>query len=189
MTLARLLRHSALRQPQAVAVVDGAARLTYAELYARSTNLGLGFQRVGVRRGDRVLLVLRNRLEHVLAWWALQTIGGVATPVNFRLSPEELRYVLGDCGARVVLVEAGLAPAVREAAEGRDVQLIGVGDTLPKGTQPFASLESTSSGAPFVEHEDHAVGEQDLGLILYTSGTTGRPKGVPRTHKNGYAGA
>jgi 2-furoate---CoA ligase len=189
MTLAQLLRHSAVRQPQAVAVVDGAARLTYAELYGRATNLGLGFQRLGVRRGDRVLLVLRNRLEHVLAWWALPTIGGVAAPVNFRLSAGELRYVLDDCGARVVLVEAGPAPAVLEAVEGRDVHLIGVGDATPRGTQPFASLEGAGSGAPPLDLGDGAVGEQELSLILYTSGTTGRPKGVPRTHKNGYAGA
>ena len=70
MTLAALLERAALRRPHADAVVDGERRLTYAELAARARALAEGFRRLGVARGDRVLLVLRNRLEHVLAYWA-----------------------------------------------------------------------------------------------------------------------
>ena len=90
MTLAALLERAAHRRPHADAVVDGDRRLTYAELAARARALAEGFRRLGVNRGDRVLLVLRNRLEHVLAYWALQTLGGVPTPANFRLAPGEL---------------------------------------------------------------------------------------------------
>jgi len=86
-TLARLLELAALRWPGAEAVVDGDRRLTYAELHARARSLGAAFRDLGVGRGDRVLIALRNRLEHVLVYWALQTMGGVPTPVNFRLSP------------------------------------------------------------------------------------------------------
>jgi 2-furoate---CoA ligase len=123
----------------------------------------------------------------VLAWWALQIVGAAAVPVNFRLSAGELRYVLDDSAARAVLVEAGPAAAVAEAVRGRDVRLVAVGDTPLVGAVPFADLVvgAASRGVS----ESAAVTESDLSLILYTSGTTGRPKGVPRTHRNGAAGA
>ena len=100
MTLAQLLDRAALRHPEALAVVDGARRVTYAELASQAEALGRGFAGLGVGRGDRVLIALKNRLEHVLAYWALQTIGGVPAPANFRLAGGELRYVLEDCGVR-----------------------------------------------------------------------------------------
>jgi 2-furoate---CoA ligase len=162
--------------------VDGERRLTYAELDARARALGEGFRRLGVGRGDRVLLVVRNRLEHVLAYWALQIIGGVPTPVNFRLAPGELRYVLGDSGARVALCEPATAAALAEAADGANVRRVAVGEASA-GCVPFDELAASRPGA----RAD--VVDADLSLILYTSGTTGRPKGVPRTHRNHYAGA
>ncbi|HEX3179080.1 MAG TPA: AMP-binding protein [Methylomirabilota bacterium] len=182
MTLADLLQRAADRWPDAEAVVDDARRLTYAELSARTRALANGFRRLGVARGDRVLIVLRNRLEHVLAYWALQTLGGVPAPVNFRLTPAELRYVLEDSGARVALCEPGTADALAEASAGAPVRVVAVG-VAPPGALPFEELASAAPAAPA------SVGEQDLSLLLYTSGTTGRPKGVPRTHRNHYAGA
>ncbi|HEV8471443.1 MAG TPA: AMP-binding protein [Methylomirabilota bacterium] len=182
MTLAALLERAALRRPHAEAVVDGERRLTYAELATRARALGEGFRRLGVGRGDRVLIVLRNRLEHVLAYWALQAIGGVPAPVNFRLAAGELGYVLRDCGARVALCETSTAAALAEAAAGVDVRIVAVGDG-PAGALAFDEVAAARPGAP------GDVVERDLSLILYTSGTTGRPKGVPRTHRNHYAGA
>ncbi|HEV8586093.1 MAG TPA: AMP-binding protein [Methylomirabilota bacterium] len=183
MTLAGLLERAALRRPQAPAVVDGNRRLTYAELLARSRALAEGFRKLGVARGDRMLIVLRNRLEHVLAYWALQLLGGVAAPVNFRLAAGELRYVLHDSGARVALCEPSTAPALAEAAEGAAVRVVAVGQGGPPGALDFDEVAAARPGAP------PAVSESDLSLLLYTSGTTGRPKGVPRTHRNHYAGA
>ena len=183
MTLARLLELAARRWPEAEAVVDGGRRLTYAALHARAQSLGAGLRRLGVGRGDRVLIALRNRLEHVLAYWALQTMGGVPTPVNFRLAAAEMQYVLQDSGARVALFEADTAPAVLAAAGGRDVRLVwaGAAPARPAGAIAFDDLTG--------EADRPAPAESDLSLILYTSGTTGRPKGVPRTHGNHYAGA
>jgi len=146
-TLARLLELAALRWPQAEAVVDGDRRLTYAQLHARARSLGAAFHRLGVAPGDRVLIALRNRLEHVLAYWALQTIAAVPTPVNFRFAPAEMQYVLDDCGARVALYESATAPAMHAASEGRDLRLIFVGSAAaigsaaaPKGSVPFEAL-------------------------------------------------
>jgi 2-furoate---CoA ligase len=183
LTVADLLQRAALRRPDADAVVDGARRLTYAELAARAEALGAGFRKLGVGRGDRVLIALRNRLEHVLAYWGLQTIGGVPTPVNFRLTAGELRYVLEDCGARVALSETATANALAEAARGSSVTIVAIGSGAPAGAVAFAEVAATEASSPSV------IEERDLSLLLYTSGTTGRPKGVPRTHKNHYAGA
>lgn len=179
-----MLEQAGRRHPTADAVVDGRRRVTYAELVDQTTRLGHAFSRLGVNKGDRVLIVLKNRLEHVLAYWALQRIGGVPTPAGFRLAARELRYILDDCEASVVLFEAATADAVLEAAAGHPAQLVFVGDGAPPGSLPFAEL--LASGRAGAERD---VAEDDLSLILYTSGTTGRPKGVPRTHKNHVAGA
>jgi 2-furoate---CoA ligase len=181
-----MLEQAGLRRPAADAIVDGPRRLTYADLVDQATRLGRAFARLGVGKGDRVLLVLKNRLEHVLAYWALQTIGGVPTPAGFRLAAREIRYILDDCDASVVLFEAATAAAVLEAAAGHPARLVFVGDDGPAGSLPFAELlTSGAAGAG----PDRAPAEGDLSLILYTSGTTGRPKGVPRTHRNHVAGA
>jgi 2-furoate---CoA ligase len=185
-TLARLLARAALRRPDAIAVIDGPARLTYADLATRAACLGRGFRELGVGRGDRVLIALKNRIEHVLAFWALQMIGGVPAPVNFRLAGGELRYVLEDSGAGVALFEPATAAAVLEAADGWSGRLLFAGNEQPPpGALALADLQATGGATPL----DREPAEDDLSLILYTSGTTGRPKGVPRTHRNHHAGA
>ena len=158
-------------------------RLTYAELHARARALAAGFARLGVAKGDRILIVLKNRVEHVLAYWALQALGGVPTPVNHRLSSAELAYVLADSGARVVLCELATADAVLEATRDQSLRLVDVDGPPAAGALPFAELFDARGAAPPAPSDD------DLSLILYTSGTTGRPKGVPRTHRNHTAGA
>jgi len=183
MTLGHMLRRSARRRPEAEAVIHGRTRLTYAELETRTDALARGLARAGVARGDRVLIVLRNRVEHVLVYWALQKMGGVPTPVNFRLSPGELRYVLEDSGARLVFCEDATAQAVAAALPSRTVTLAHVGAAPPAGALPFDTLLNEGGRG------ETEVAATDLSLVLYTSGTTGRPKGVPRTHANHVAGA
>lgn len=183
MTLAQLLERAALRRPFSDAVVDGARRLTYSELNLQAKACSRGLTRLGVHRGDRVAIAVKNRLEHVITYWALQKIGAVATPVNFRLSSGEMRYVLDDCGASVVIFEPATRVAVLEAVRGHSLPFVFVGDDVPDGAIHFPSL---LAGGP---DPDAQVGEEDLSLLLYTSGTTGRPKGVPRTHRNHTTGA
>jgi 2-furoate---CoA ligase len=182
-TLARLLHRAAERRPEAVAVTDGARRLTFAELAEQAGAVGAGLRRLGVGRGDRVLIALRNRLEHVLVYWALQLIGGVAAPVNFRMAAGELRYVLDDSGATVAIGEDVTAAAIVEASRGWSGRLVFAGSGGPAGAVPFAEVAAARAEAS----PEPVAG--DLSLILYTSGTTGRPKGVPRTHRSHHAGA
>jgi 2-furoate---CoA ligase len=184
LTLAQLVDRAALRYPEAPAVVDGARRLTYAQLATQVAAVGRGLADLGVGTGDRVLIALKNRLEHVLVYWALQRIGGVPTPVNFRLAARELRHVLEDCGARVSVCEPATVTGMLEASEGWLGRLVTIGDDGPPGAIPFVELLG-SGGTP----REHVVSDRALSLLLYTSGTTGRPKGVPRTHRNHHAGA
>ena len=135
MTLGELLARAALRRPDAEAVVDGRRRLTYLELDRRATALALGLGRLAVGRGDRVLLALRNRLEHVVAYWALQKLGGVAVPVNFRLAANELRYLLDDSGARLAVFEESTSGPLLEATGGTHTDLVYVGDAPPSSSR------------------------------------------------------
>ena len=183
MTLAGLLERAALRRPSADAVIDGAARASYSELWQRAGDVAGGFGRLGIGKGDRVLIALKNRIEHVIAYWALQRLGAVPVPVNFRFATGEMAYVLEDSGARLALFEPGTSTAVLEAVGDRPVPRVFVGGDPPAGGVPWSELLAHRS-AP-----DVAVSEADLSLLLYTSGTTGRPKGVPRTHRNHAAGA
>jgi 2-furoate---CoA ligase len=165
--------------------VDGATRLSYAALHGQARLLGAALAGLGVAPGERVVIALRNRWEHVLAYWALQAIGGVAVPVNHRFAPAELAYVLADAGARVLLFERATAPAALEAARERPVRLVAVDDEPPPGAIPFRGLLADGAAAD----RPAPPAPRDLSVILYTSGTTGRPKGVPRTHANHAAGA
>src|SRR5207244_6489870 len=137
---AQLLERSALRRPDADAVVDGALRLSYIELHERALTLGAALARLGVAPGHRVLIALKNRWEHVCAYWALQAIGGVAVPVNHRFAPAEMAYVLGDSGARVVLFEHATAAAVLESARDGSLRLVSADEDPPPGAVTFAEL-------------------------------------------------
>ena len=186
MTLARLLERATLRWPDAVALVDGERRLSYADLWGAAARVGGGLARLGVGKGDRVLIALKNRLEHVVTYWALQLIGGVPAPVNFRFAGGEMRYVLADSGAGVALFEPATSAAILEAARdwgGQQLVWVGAG-APPNDAIAYGDLVDVGGEAPRRD-----VAPDDLSLILYTSGTTGRPKGVPRTHKNHHAGA
>jgi 2-furoate---CoA ligase len=143
--LARSLYAACERHPE----VEAFPGVRYGELLHRVRRIAGG---LGVEPGARVAVVLDNRLETTLLYWAAQWAGAVFVPLSWRLSAAELDYCLADCGARVVI---------------RDV------DPLPDGAEHPGALDRD---------------ERELSLLLYTSGTTGRPKGVPRTHAADRAG-
>ncbi len=174
--LGRTLLYVVEREPSATAIIDGETTLTYREWLECARRAVAGLDAIGLRRGDHLVTVLQNRLEAATLHWACQLAGVVITPVNWRAKPEELDYVLDDAGALAVCFEPVSADAVANASHARDIPRIAVGDA-DGGTVVF---DDFAGGSP-ADATSRAV-PGDVSVMLYTSGTTGRPKGVPRTH-------
>ena len=174
--LGRTLIYVAEREPAATAIVDGGTTLTYDEWLERTLRTVAGLDALGLRRGDHLVTILQNRLEAATLHWACQLAGVVITPVNWRAKPVELDYVLGDAGARAVFFEPISAEAVANASHARAIPRIAVGGA-DGGTLGFDELSGRAPASVTPR-----AGPDDISVMLYTSGTTGRPKGVPRTH-------
>jgi len=163
------------RSPDATAIVDGKRRVGYASWYEEIARIAGGLTALGVRRGDRLAVILQNRLEMASAHWACQFAGIVVMPLNWRIKPEELDYCLADADAAAIVFDDVAAGTVAKAAAQR-LPRIAIGQ-IDGATCRFEDLQGSANGfAPRAEPED-------LSLLLYTSGTTGRPKGVPRRHR------
>lgn len=181
--LGRTFLQSVERNPDAIAVVDGPLRLTYAQWHARILSVAGGLKAQGLGHGDHLLVVLQNRWEMATLHWACQFLGVVVTPLNWRAKPEEIDYCLLDSGARALVFEATSAEAVAESTEADKVLRIGVG--APVGAK--LSFEALLDTPPLADGPQ--AGADDISLMLYTSGTTGKPKGVPRRHRQERAAA
>jgi len=145
MNLAQSLLDACERHPEREAFPG----IPYGELLPRVAQVAGG---LGMEPGTRVAVVLDNRLETALLYWAAQWAGAICVPLSWRLSEEELAYCIDDAGAEIVIRE---------------------GDPLPDGPEHPGALDRD---------------DREVSLLLYTSGTTGRPKGVPRSHAADRAG-
>jgi 2-furoate---CoA ligase len=168
---------SVSRDPHALAIVDGDVRLTYAEWYGTISAAVAGLDGVGLRPGDHLVTVLQNRWEAATLHWACQFAGLVMTPLNWRAKADEIDYCIQDCDARVLVYEAVSAAAVAESGGARGLTRIAV-DEAGKDEIGFGQL--LEAGAPDAQPR---VGAEAWSLMLYTSGTTSKPKGVPRRHR------
>ena len=174
--LGRTLLYVVEREPSATAIIDGETALTYRDWLERALRTVAGLDAIGLRPGDHLVTILQNRFEAATLHWACQLAGVAITPVNWRAKPEELDYVLDDAGARAVCFEPVSADAVADAPHARDIPRIAV-DEARGGTVGFDDFAGSSPAATVSR-----AGPDDISVMLYTSGTTGRPKGVPRTH-------
>jgi long-chain acyl-CoA synthetase len=173
MNIAHLLRRSAQVHAEQPAVLSGnEVVMNYQTLGARAAALA-AYLRVGcgVAPGDRVAIYAANCPEYLEALHAILWAGAVSVPVNYKLHAKELAHVLADSGARVVLASQSLAPAAREAGASEAGLLV-------FGTDAY---RAAVQHAPM---EVHDRAPQDVASLFYTSGTTGRPKGVMQTHRN-----
>ena len=173
-----MIADAASRNPDGEALVCGDVRMNWREVVQRSKDVAAGFHRLGLQRGDRVAVLLGNRIEFVLTMFAAAHAGLITVLLGTRQQKPEIAYVLTDCGARLLIHEAGLADRVPEARDVPDVQhRIAVDDDAH--LSQFSSLCDNAALPSPAE-----VAEEDTAMILYTSGTTGRPKGAMLAHCN-----
>ncbi|MFJ3905027.1 long-chain fatty acid--CoA ligase [Streptomyces sp. NPDC090025] len=166
----------ARKTPHRTALLHRSTALSYGELHDRTTRLAHALRAAGVRRGDRIAYLGPNHPAFLETLFAAAVLGAVFVPLNTRLAGPELAYQLADSGSTVLLHSPGLAALADEAARAG-----GVTRTVIEAAGPaYEALLADASDVPI----DEAVAPSDVCLIMYTSGTTGRPKGAMLTHGN-----
>ena len=162
----------------AAVMADSGAELPYSELDRRSIQLSHLLRAGGLAAGDRVAILLENRLDWYVAMWGIRRAGMLFVPMNWHLTPTEIRYVLDDSDSRAIITSPLLADVARQASEG----LEGLSLRLCCGTAPsdFVALDEALGQYP----QEPAVHEPDGTSMLYSSGTTGYPKGILRPPEN-----
>lgn len=170
-----MLANAVARRPQAIALICGEDSVTYDELNALVGRVAGGLKALGIEKGDRVAMVLGNSIEFVVVMFAIARLGAIAVPLNVRHQLAENSHIMEDCAAKVVVHEYDLKDRIPEPAAlsslNHAIAVRRDGDT------PLAELLNAS---PVTKASP--VDEEDTATILYTSGTTGRPKGAMLTH-------
>lgn len=189
MIFTKSLLHAARTYPDKVAIIDGEHKFTYRELSDRTVKLKQSLKEMGVKKGDRVGLLMLNDFRYIELMYGVTALGAIVVPLNIRSNPEELAFILNNAGITILYVHKEFLPVVpylkANASEVREY-------ILAEDAELVKSLESGDTGSyeklinaqPGGELTYDDVQEEDLLGIFYTGGTTGRPKGVMLTHKN-----
>ena len=166
---------SVARDPGALAIVDGDVRLTYTQWYRQISSLVAGFDALGLKPGDHLVTALQNNWQAATIHWACQFAGIIVTPLNWRSTAEELDYCLDNAEATALVYETASAEAVRASAEASKRPRIAVGLAADNTFEALVATDGRDA-EPRADAEAWSV-------MLYTSGTTAKPKGVPRRQR------
>ncbi|HWL38116.1 MAG TPA: AMP-binding protein [Frankiaceae bacterium] len=182
MNLADLVREAARRSPDKPALLYRDSAMTWGELEDAVSSVAAGLGTLGLSPGDRVAVALGNTPGFVVSYFGALRGGYVAVPVNTTYTPAELGHVLGDSGAAVVIGTRSAAPALlalREDVPTLKHVVVSDAAAAPEGTTSLDAVRA--AGAPGVEASER--GGEDLAVLIYTSGTSGRPKGAMLSHR------
>ncbi|MFP5112342.1 acyl-CoA synthetase [Bacillaceae bacterium C204] len=178
MNIGSLLAQNARKFPELLAIECEGRSYTYRQFNKEVNKLANGLLKQGVNKGDKLALMMKNSDYFVLTFFAAAKIGAVAVPVNFRLTASEVHYILDQSDTSLVVCDKEFESIIAAAKQGTDVRLvITVGEPETTGYYSYESTLTDNENEPDVE-----VSEQDDLEILYTSGTTGRPKGALFDH-------
>lgn len=184
MNLSQILEESAKKYSHKTALIYAGKTWNYSWLYEKSLVIAQGLKSSGVREGDRVALLLKNSPEFVLTVFALSHIGSSAVPINFILKPDEVKYICRDAGVCAIVTEKAFLETAISVAR----KIPAVGNLWIRDLAPSEEEGSSKSFASLLENESlkekPAVTSDTPILILYTSGTTGNPKGAILTQGN-----
>jgi fatty-acyl-CoA synthase len=188
LTPIRFLRYAAEQFPRKTAVVCGPERFTYAQFSARANRLAGGLRKAGVANGDRVAFLSTNCHRLLEAYYGVLEAGAILLPLNIRLSPAELAYILNDSGATVLFVEKAFLPVVESFRQQiPTVKAICLLDAEPEhGWLERENYEAMLASADPVQADMMSIDENSVAELFYTSGTSADPKGVMLTHRNVY---
>ena len=185
LNMGEILRVHAMKHPRKMALKDWRGKtLTYLELEARTNRLANGLLDVGLRKGDRVAVLLYNCAEFIEIYCALAKIGVVAVPVNWRFVGREIEYVVNHSDSKAIILYEDFVDVINSVRSSfkkvEDENYIVVGRTAPEGYANYGRLIAKSSDrVPEVK-----VDGKETWMQIYTSGTTGTPKGVVRSHES-----
>src|SRR5262245_2682337 len=185
MDLGQMLAQSAARYPEKTAVIFKDQRTSYAELNARANAVANALSGLGIEPGDRVALYIHNIPLYIEAYYGILKAGGTVVPMNVLYKPGEVEYILRDSGAKALLTFAPFAQSALVAtANAPEIRHVVVASPEPiPGTVSWAEVIANASTAePAVE-----VHPEQVAVLCYTSGTTGRPKGAMLSHRNLFA--
>jgi len=175
------------------AIVYGDQRITYREFAAEATRLAHALTASGVAAGDRVAYLLPNIPPMLVAHFGVPLAGAILVAINTRLAPAEISYIIGHCGARLLVVDSGLHASIAPVADEINVEIVTVNDPA-SGADPDPELGGISYADLLARGSDDPlpwnVGDERSTIsINYTSGTTGKPKGVMYHHRGAYLNA
>ena len=182
MSIIEGLHVAAASNPEKIAAVCGNTRLTFRQTVERVARLASALDRLGIRSGDRVAVLALNCHRFFELYYGVPQMGACIVPINFRIPPSEIKYILDHSGARALAVDDTLAPLVdgiRSQLETVE-HFISISDGSRNGYLNYEALLSNASP----EYATPPIDEDELMGLFYTSGTTGEPKGVMLTHAN-----